>query len=376
MRRIRSERSQTFGFPIGLTLGFRLGLTISLGLGLVACDPDETPSTDAGPTPEIDAMEPVDVDAGAKELVWEQSFDTYTEGFFLNIWGPAADDLYVVGGTPEVGQVVHYDGTAWTPLTLGVDVPLLNWAYGFGPDDITIVGNGGTVIHWDGASWSLQETPTEQDLWGVWGAAPDDLWSVGGGGREPGQQTLLHFDGESWSEAEVPELERANVYAFYKVWGTAADNIYVVGQSGVVLHYDGATWTEEFAGVSDDLVSVWGSSPDNIIAVGGRGSAAMSVWDGSTWEPLSIPTLPGLNGVWVDAEGIAYIVGVDGVFLRLDVASRDYDDGFAALPQLAAMVFHAAFSPDGTTVYGVGGNLGTSIPQYYGIVFEAKITEE
>lgn len=111
------------------------------------------------------------------------------------------------------------DGGAWAPVALGRDVPLLNWLHGFGPDDLTVVGNGGTILHFDGVSWQTQSTTVTEDLWGVWGAAPNDLWAVGGRGRAEGQQTLLRFDGTTWRKVPTPALSRPNVFAFFKVWG-------------------------------------------------------------------------------------------------------------------------------------------------------------
>ena len=46
--------------------------------------------------------------------------------------------------------MMHFDGQAWTPVNLGVNVPLLDWCFGFGPGDITAVGFAGTVMHSDG----------------------------------------------------------------------------------------------------------------------------------------------------------------------------------------------------------------------------------
>lgn len=320
-----------------------------------------------------DDADPVIVDAGHEQaLDWIQAFDTDETGWLMNIWGPRADDLYAVGGSPSAGQVVHFDGQSWESVDLGIDVPLLNWTHGFGSDDITIVGNGGTIIHWNGADWTLQETPTDEDLWGIWGAAPDDLWAVGGRGREAGQETLLHYDGNAWTSAELPDIVRAGVHAFFKIWGTSADNIYIVGQNGVVLHYDGSQWTEEFVGANDDLISLWGAGPDRIVAVGGRGSGIVSLWDGQEWTTRSLAPLPGLNGVWMNDDGIVYAVGQIGVSVVLDTSTFEYEDVFARTD----LDFHSVFSADGNVAVGVGGNLAVVQGPYMGIAYRANIGGE
>lgn len=354
-----------------LGLLFALGGCDAAGGGPV--DPPVDP-VDAGRADAASPTNPI-LDASLPPG-WTEAFPADQFGWLLNVWGPAPDDLYAVGGAPDQGGVMHFDGETWSRLELGVNVPLLNWAHGFGPDDITIVGRGGAVIHWDGEAWTIQETPTEEDLWGVWGASPDDLWAVGGGGRQAGQETILHYDGAAWTEYPVPDLVRANVFAFYKVWGTSADNIYIVGQQGVILHWNGDAWIEEFPGVSDDLISLWGTGPDRIVAVGGRGSGVASVWNGAEWQPLELAPLPGLNGVWVDADGIAHAVGILGITVEIDSATLAYEHEFVPLPNDVQMDFHAAFSADGQRLVAVGGNLFGVEPPYRGVAYQSPISEE
>lgn len=338
----------------------RLATALATLACVAACgdDPDPVVVVDAGEEPQI--------------LEWTQAFAAEEIGWLMNVWGPAPDNLYAVGGAPTAGRVMHFDGQGWAPIDLELDVPLLNWTYGFGSDDITIVGNGGTIIHWNGTDWTLQETPTTEDLWGIWGASPDDLWAVGGRGREPGQETILHYDGDTWTNAPMPDIVRAGVHAFFKIWGTSADNIYIVGQNGVVLHYDGSQWTEEFAGANDDLISLWGTGPDRIVAVGGRGSGIVSVWNGQEWTTRSLAPLPGLNGVWMNSDGTAYAVGQIGVTVVLNGDTLEYEEVFAATD----LDLHSVFSADGVTLTGVGGNLPVVQGPYMGIAYRAMIGGE
>jgi hypothetical protein len=342
-----------------------LGLLLAFG----GCANDSMNSPDAAT---LDAAPP---DAPPAP-VWTEAFPAADFGWLLNVWGPAPDDLYAVGGLPDQGGVMHFDGQTWSQLDLGVTVPVLHWAHGFDADDVTIVGRGGTVIHWNGTAWTIQDTPTDQDLWGVWGASPDDLWAVGGAGRQAGQETILHYDGTAWTEYPAPNIERANVFAFFKVWGTNADNVYIVGQRGVVLHWDGSTWTEEFAGVSDDLISLWGTGPDRIVAVGGRGAGVASVWNGTAWQPLDLTPLPGLNGIWMDGDGIAHAVGSMGITVKIDSATLAYESELVPISISAQMDFHAVFSADGQRLVAVGGNLLSVQPPYLGVAYEAIPSKE
>ena len=303
---------------------------------------------------------------------WQPAaFDASSFGWLLDTCGSSPDDLYAVGGTETTGAVMHWDGKTWAPLALGVSVPLLNWCHAFSASDVTMVGNSGTVIHFDGTAWALESTPTTQNLWGVWGAWPTDLWAVGGDGITDGQATLLHWNGSSWSQIALPPLQKVGVYQLLKVWGTSAKDVYVVGQRGVVLHFDGGTWTEELVGASDDLVSLWGTGPDRVVAVGGRSNAIVSVWDGSSWKTTTLAPTPGLNGVWMRTPGVAHVVGTYGTLGDLDLATMTLT---TVQPPPTSLDFHSIFGDASGRVHAVGGNLAVANPPSYdGVAFERQL---
>ena len=226
-----------------------------------------------------------------------------------------------------------------------------------------MVGDQGTVVHWNGRSWAPEATPTRAPLWGVWGAAPNDLWAVGGTGDGETPPVLLHRDGAAWTAVEVPPLTRAAVSAFFKVWGTGADNVYVVGQRGVVLHRSGGVWREEFAGVSGDLVSLWGSDASHILAVGGRGNALVTRWDGHAWTARSLDPLPGLNGVWMRTPTAAHVVGVNGAVIRLDLATLTPVEE----PLATVLDLHSVFGDATGRLIAVGGSLGSASGPFVGV---------
>jgi hypothetical protein len=241
---------------------------------------------------------------------------------------------------------------------------LLNWGQLFPDGRGVAVGNRGVVLvrRTQDGPWELQTAPTDEDLWGVWGARADDLWAVGGRGRQEGQAVLLHYDGSAWTEEALPTLERPHVWALYKVWGTAADDVWAVGQRGLLLHYDGAHWSEHGAGTGEDLIALWGTAPDRIVAVGGRSSAVVARYDGTRWTSESLAPLPGLNGVWTRDGQTVYVGGIEGTLADLDFDSLDYEARYQDSPH----VFHAVHG-DAERVLGVGGNLDASSGPYTGL---------
>jgi PKD repeat protein len=56
------------------------------------------------------------------------------------------------------------------------------------------------------------------------------------------------------------------------VWGSSGSDVFAVGRSGTILHYDGIAWSPMSSGTDDYLYGVWGNSGSDIFAVGGDGT--------------------------------------------------------------------------------------------------------
>ena len=294
---------------------------------------------------------------------WKTAPNLEAQGWLISTTAnPRGDTWLTVGGTPERGMVLRETAPdVWTPEVIP-DVPLLNWSIVLDDGSAFAVGTRGTVLHFDGAHWSLQTAPTSQDLWGIWGATADDVWAVGGNGQADTQATLLHYDGQSWRAAPFPALARPNVWAFYKVWGANANDVYVVGQRGAVLHFDGAAWSELGVGIGEDLIAVWGVGPDRIAVVGGRTSGVIATFDGARWNTAQLAPLPGLNGVWMSDRDHVYVAGIDGALADVDFTTLAVEPHYQATDR----IFHALHGAAGRLL-AVGGNLGATAAPYLGI---------
>lgn len=311
--------------------------------------------------------------SGTNDSGWMTSLELDdTVGALYSVWGPSPDNLYAVASQPldgglSAGAVYRWDGTDWSAEDLEEGTPGLNWV--FGRDDTRFaVGELGAILVRDGDSgaWNSHTCGTILPLWGVWGAAPDDAWAVGGDGfnRDP---IACHFDGETWTLTEFSELSFES-HALYKVWGTAADNVWAVGDEGLILHYTGAKtgWTEVPSGANGDLISIWGTGPTEILAVGGRSGGILSRYDGTSWQTETAPEFAGLNGVWMAADGTSTIVGPQGgigVVEPGQLAPVAEDSGtFLAL--------HGVFGFDGGARWSVGGSLDMP-PPHVGVALVA-----
>ncbi len=236
--------------------------------------------------------------------------------WWMSVSAPSPTEQWIVGGTPDGGRILRYDGATVTEVDHGAEVGLLNWVHGFDSGELIVVGQAGAVLRNDGAGWRFEPAPTDQDLWGVWGSATTDVWAVGG------DATVLHDTGSGFEPVPLPDMERSGVRIFFKVWGSSADDVYIVGQRGAVLHWNGNALEELDVGVTEDLIGIWGTGPDRIVTVGGRRQGAAALWDGDTWRALELDVFPGLNGVWMDSD-VVHIVGNDGAAGEIDFSTGE-----------------------------------------------------
>lgn len=287
-----------------------------------------------------------------KEAAWETTDIGPTQSL-SGVWGSGDNDIFIVGGSDEQGEIFHFDGTAWTPMELPANTGLLVWAFGFSPNDVWAVGRQGIILHYDGSTWASIDSQTGQDLWGVWGASANDIYMVGGNVFS-GQITILHWDGSEIQEEELPsEANPFGVRALFKVFGVGG-RVFAVGQTGLIVERTSEGWVRHSAGpeADEDFVALWGTAADDIVAVGGRVVSKISTFDGTAWSTLEpSQNFGGLNAVYIDALGDVLVGGVSGAIGVFDRETRDviYQDTDTQID------VHALWSAPNGISYAVGG---------------------
>jgi Leucine-rich repeat (LRR) protein len=125
-------------------------------------------------------------------------------------------------------------------------------------------------------------------------------------GWEPGSASITVIDDdEDWKTIDLPFPSEH--ITFHAMWGTADDNIFVVGSPATIVHYDGTNW-ETMALPENiqeyyDLFDIHGTDENNIIAVGSH--TTVLKYDGSQWQSLtSNESGYMLNSVWTSGENI------------------------------------------------------------------------
>ena len=200
--------------------------------------------------------------------------------------------------------------TTWTPVA----VPPANDLYGVngsGPTNVYAVGDTGSILHYDGVRWSSLAEPAT-------GAAPI--------GVDRGSRPHLHRrrrrDDPDARRARPSRRSRVPTTRFLRsVWGIAPNDVYAVGDTGTIIHFDGSRWTTMTSGTSFLLRAVWGSGSTDVFAVGEGGTALR--YDGVRWYPLPNPTTKALRAVWGTSPTDIYAAGEDGVLFRFNGSALD-----------------------------------------------------
>jgi hypothetical protein len=249
---------------------------------------------------------------------------------------------------------LHYDGRRWKDLAAG-GADTFWWTHGTSASDTWIVGEHGRITHWDGVVFTEHAAITTATLYGVWAAATNDVWAVGGtpeSGISQPNDVVLHFDGTSWAPSPLP---RVFGRAFFKVWGTAAGNLYIVGEAGTIWHRTGSMWTLESEPpiARGNLTTVAGCSTHEVYAVGGRDVLRS---DGTTWSRVNVALTNDVSGVACASPGNVVIVGSGGLKQRL-VGGQWLDD-FGAEPY--DIELHGAWADMTGAYWAAGGDYVTS----------------
>jgi formylglycine-generating enzyme required for sulfatase activity len=254
-----------------------------------------------------------------------------TANTLFGVWGSGERDVFVVG---EQGTILHYDGSAWSTMSSSISEDLYG-VWGSSGEDVYAVGGGGTILHYNGTDWSTISSGTTYDLNNVWGSSASDVFAVGPGGL------VLHFNGDSWSP-----MNSGTTNGLYGIWGSNGDDVYAVGNLGTTLFYGGSNWTTIYSGTDQQLRDVWGSSSSYILAVGAGGTILHSSGDG--WNPMNSYTTNPLYGVWGSGERDVFVVGEPGTILHYDGSAWDTLNSSTTNP------LYGVWGSNGDDVYAVG----------------------
>jgi hypothetical protein len=226
---------------------------------------------------------------------------------------------------------MHYNGSAWTVLpspSPGTVENYLSDVASLGPGNVWATGwwydSGGDyhalVIHWDGTAWTPVATPSPAGafLTGITALGPADIWAVGSYYAATALSLVLHWDGTAWTQVPIASPFK-DLNTLWGVSGTGSTDVWTVGgdydwvdyaTGTLIQHWDGHGWTvvpgpKPPGATAAVLGIVTARTPTDAWATGWwldadrRYHALVTHWDGTAWRLVTLPDL-GTDSSYVD----------------------------------------------------------------------------
>jgi hypothetical protein len=236
--------------------------------------------------------------------------------------------------------IYHWNGFAWTKGVAIGTTNNLNSVFMLNSGDVWAVGGGNrttatctnavcpVILHFTGGAWNtITPPPGAYILNSIFMVSANEGWAVGEQAATcspvsfaPGSKCyptgiLLHYTMSggvgTWAIFPAP-TSPAPIYGLSSVFMLGQNEGWAVGDNATILHYtvSGGIGTWNLVTVSGtptvstdaNFTSIYMLSPTSGWAVGGNAwqaggsfsaGPAIIYWDGTTWEPVAVPSIPG-----------------------------------------------------------------------------------
>lgn len=218
-------------------------------------------------------------------------------------------------------------------------------------------------------AWQTVAANAPGAFFSVWGTAADDVFVVG---ADPGTGPMaLHYTGGVWTP--MTGLGSGDLWWVHG----GADGLWICGTGGRVEHgaIDGTGFTESVTDPTLTLYGVWGPGDGTAWTVGGDPSApsdaaAMFHYDGTTWTKVELPEAAAaqfaLYKVWGTSAADVWAVGAGGIALHYDGTSWSLVDTLSYVNLFTVNDGYAVGGDISGTILHVGSgtNWVDESPQY------------
>lgn len=219
------------------------------------------------------------------------------------ITGSGPSTAFAVG---EGGTAVLMNGATWIPIETGTTAALGGLSMSTGVSALAVELGGAHVIGWNGRGWgSLGSDRADRAAAATFGFSLQDAWVAGNG--------VEHWDGQAWTQ-EVPSGA-----TFTSMFGTFRTDVWAAGPGGI-QHYDGMTWSAVTPpSGAGTLAAVWASALWDAWFVGAAGTILH--WNGSALASVPAVTTKDLTCVSGSQGDDVWAGGQDGTLLHFDGTS-------------------------------------------------------
>ncbi len=182
------------------------------------------------------------------------------------------------------------------------------------------------VAHWDGQKWELKRVVfhTFCDQGDLLPYPARSVFYIG--------NTLLISSGSeiTFLKNGIQVENQCTPVSINKIWGTSSSDLYVVGNGGLIAHYNGISWTKIESGTDLPLRDIWGSfnyqtnTYDIYTIASDEFNSVVLKLTGKKVIKYPVPANAlELSGIWFQNNRSFYIVG-DGIFTKKRLSDKNW----------------------------------------------------
>jgi hypothetical protein len=239
-------------------------------------------------------------------------------------------------------ETFTFGGTAGTSTLYDVAIINENDIWAVGEIYVTDTSQNGyttyNAVHWDGIQWELKRiyyygscsAVEYPPLKAIWAFSENSIIITNGG-------SIGWFDGNTVNlDCRVNPLLTG---AINKIWGTSSEDLYIVGNNGNIVHYNGTTWQRIESGTDLNIGDIWGI-PDSS---GGYNkylaadNAMLKIDANNNLYRIDAEQGHSLSSVWAVSNRLIYTAGGYGLSLYKNYSWKKINE------------------PDVNTIYNVRG---------------------
>ncbi len=223
-------------------------------------------------------------------------------------WGTGPNVLYVAGSGGGVWQI-NQQGT-FSTLTVNASDPPVRGLWGANTSRLVLVDEEANIVERIGTFSPVRAGGAGEALYAVWGtgSSAENVFAVGSVDDTRGL-VVARKNGAAFAVLPLPP----NTPPLYGVTGTSPTDVYASGEGGVILHYDGTTWTELRAPVPGERLNAMWTNGEVFVAAG----TSIVMRQGSDrW--LDMPSDRELHAVWGATSADIWVAGDAGTVQHFD----------------------------------------------------------
>ncbi len=182
----------------------------------------------------------------------------------------SSDSVWVAG----VGEIHFYNGSVWSTATVGQGNRIMDLSMN-SPVDGWAVTNWGEIYNYNGSAWALVTDFNNDQSYAIWAANGSDYWVAGGAIWPPGVPfadvaSVWHWEGSMWSTYTTQTLGSYR-YSLFSVRGTSANDVWIVGEDGLMYHWNGIGFSSMNSPTSESVRNIHFIDENDGWAVGDGG---------------------------------------------------------------------------------------------------------